>query len=767
MKEKFERPAFSWILALLLPVFAVFPALFQPIEEHAYDAAVSHVYRGVVFSAARSEGQFYPRWAQGINAGLGGPLFSFYSPMAYFLMDALHSTGLAHPVAWRVSVALALVAASAGAFGLGLALFKRADIALVGAACFTYTHYLLQEFFERGSTQGMAVALIPCAFWSLLLLAKRPSGLGLLWASLCWAIMTLFHTGTTLIVLPALGVFLVYLAIRSGVQRLRAPLLALLAGSLLTAFHIIPAVLELQYVQIENVTRAGYARPAENPLRLAELLSLPPVFDTRLGTNAMGQRIGPLHALALLLGPALALALYRSGRIPQAILAGGFTALGLAILWLMSEAGTPVWRAVAALDLLQFRWRLLSDFGLVAAVIVGSGLELALPPLRRVLVIALTAVFIGLQLPSLYPQLLHHYARLPRAPTVADAQAFALSAGLPGLTTFDEFLPRWRTLPFTQEEAQKVTESPFANLPPGGRILRVDREAARLRIELESALPFRASVHVLYFPGWAGYVDGQRQMLAPAPQTGYLSLDVPGGTHLLELRYEGTPIQHTGAVLSGLTALALIAAAILYPFREPAAKAEFRSAPVYLEPYWWLPAGLLLLAVLKVVWIDPHTTLFRRSSTCQSVHGAGVHTEVLFGENIRLCGYRLGDTVFAEGDKLRVVFYWEARQPASESLNTFVHLLGQTAHLERAPLAGSLNKETPGGFPVRVWEAGKLYEDVYEFEIGTPPPGEYQLEIGWWEPATGLRLMPAITKPSPQLSVSLYESLLLRGLVIR
>src|SRR5262245_26678506 len=173
------RPAYSWLLALLIPAFAVQVALTNPIEEHAYDAAAFHVYRAVVFSDALRDGELYPRWVMPINGGLGGPLFSFYSPLSYYIMDALNHAGLPHSIAWRVLVALALIAGSAGMFALGLALFKRADVALVAAACFIYAPYLLRDFFERGAPQGAAIALYPWLLWALFRLSERVTGLRL------------------------------------------------------------------------------------------------------------------------------------------------------------------------------------------------------------------------------------------------------------------------------------------------------------------------------------------------------------------------------------------------------------------------------------------------------------------------------------------------------------------------------------------------------------------------------------------------------------
>ena len=134
-----HRRAFSWLLALLLPAFAVTLALVYPIEETAYDAAAIHMPRSVIFSAARTDGWLIPRWTPELNAGLGSPVFSFYSPLPYLGMDLLNRLGMPHQIGWRMLNALALVMAATGAFGLGLALFKRADAALAGAAAFVCT----------------------------------------------------------------------------------------------------------------------------------------------------------------------------------------------------------------------------------------------------------------------------------------------------------------------------------------------------------------------------------------------------------------------------------------------------------------------------------------------------------------------------------------------------------------------------------------------------------------------------------------------------
>jgi len=756
---------YSWSLALALTLFAAYPALAYPIEEYAHDAATIHVYRGVVFSAARADGCLYPRWVDPINGGLGGPLFSFYPPLLYFAMDSLKSLGVPHTLAWRVIVAVSLLAASSGTFTLALALFKRADIALACSVCFTYSPNLLQNLFDRGSPQGMAFALVPWLLWTLLRLARHPCGRRFGLVSLCWAIIILLHTVTALLLLPIAGVFLLYLALRHNLRNSAVCLLALVVGLLLTSFYVVPFLAECQYVQLENTTMSSYTQPVSNPLPLARVVSLPRVFDTGLGNNSMGIGVGILQTLTLALGLLLPLVQWRRRPLADLVLSVGIAALGLATIWLQTQAGTPVWAAIPALAILQFRWRLLGGVGLAAALLLGYLLEFQQGKTRSVLVVALILTCLGLQLPSLYPTLQHRYNQLSLPPTVEDAKAAALRLNLPGLTAFNELLPRWRTMAFTEEEATRVATMPLSGLPDGARIIDWKRRNGQVQVSLATPAPFRAAMHVLYFPGWAGYVDGEKRPLMPMTTTGYILVDVPAGSHTVTLKYEGTPVQHAAGLLSAITAICLVIVACLW--RQ--GSADQVSEPLCVRPRWWLLVGLLSLVGLKSWWIDPHTTLFRLSSKCEAIAGITAQTDVWFGQSVQLCGYNISKTQLTPGSLASVTLYWRISHAVSEPVDSFVHLLGTTFNPATGnPLWGQQDKQRPGGHSLPEWVPGKLYRDTYEFRVDPQTPsGEYQLEIGLWQRSTGERLPPEIRRPCDHLSVSHLDSLLLSGITVR
>ncbi len=759
-----QGKAFGWLLVIVLPAFVVYPALLYPIEEHSYDAATFHIYRGVLFSAARAEGVAYPRWVQPINLGLGGPLFSFYSPLTYFGMDGLHALGVSHPVAWRVLVAVALLVASTGAFALVLSLTRDAWGAIAGAALYVYSFPLLREFLERGSPEGFAYALYPWVLYSLVRFLERPGGFGLAFASFALAAAILTHNLSAFLLIPLLAVVAVLFVPRLGWRVLAATALVLLCGLVLAGVFTLPFAAEARYVKLANAITVDYTRIAENPTPLRELLALPHAYDVGLGNNQIGDHLGPVLSLVLVAGLLGAPVLWIRRRRWEMWIVVAFALCSLTVVWLLTASASPVWKGIPLLGFVQARTRLLGlcivSLAVVAGVLVS---QLARAP-RSLLAAALVVSSLLLAFPVLYPDLQYRYAVFEQEPTVEDARAFVASENI-SLTAFNEFVPIWRHLPFTASEAHEVQANLIANLPEGGRLLHQEYGVTWVRARFESPVVFDATLRILYFPGLKAHVDDQARSLEPVEGTGYALLrGMPEGNHTVELRYVGTAWQRLGAVASVVSALLLCLGAVLWRDRGGSARPA-----TYPALSGWLIATVVLLVGFKALYLDRHTTLFRNSSECSSVQGATVTTAVRFGSNLRLCAVDLPRQAFRPGETLRVTLYWQAERVESEPTNSFVHLLGEQFNPRTGnPLWGQQDKQQPGTHPVTRWVPGKIYRDSYEFDIdpGTPP-GEYQLEIGWVEPSTGQRLEPEMLQQTEGLSVSHLDSLLISGLVVR
>ncbi|MBN1563854.1 MAG: hypothetical protein JXA10_08440 [Anaerolineae bacterium] len=886
-----KSPFLVWLLAVIVPVFAIGPALTMSLEEAAIDTAVYHTYRTVIFAEAQQDmgGLALPRWTQAVNGNLGGPLFAYTPGLMYYLMAGFHTLGVDFALTWRTTTAALLIAASLGMTGLGLALFRRADAALVGAAMYVYAPLFLRDFFDRGTPQAVGMALVPWVLWALIGFMRYPAGWRFAFLALSWGLLLFAHNLTAVIFAPVIGVFLVIAwlypqwygqtarnpyaqpfprtqtspphprsACGEGESRPSLPagrdlgwgrlfprhligaVLALVAGSLLAAFYILPIAAELQYVQIDNPEQTSYADPAANPSALSDLWALPPVLDTGVENDSMGESVGPLRLIAPLIGLGLAVWFWRLRRQPAAILIAFLSAWSLLMIALQTESATFVWETITALDIMQFRFRLLNVVGFSAAVIAGYVFSdflrwehtLVLPYTnwlrwRGVLAGGLIAVLIVMQLPSLYPELRHQQRALARDMTSADVVRITTQTGTASLTSFDEFVPQWRHMPFTFAEAQRAAASPIANLPDDAVLMQVTRSNGHWSLHLDTPQAFTAAFYLLYYPGWAARIDGAKAPIGPATDnSGYLLLDVPAGAHTITLDYVGTTAQHIGDWITILTALGLVLVAALWrsktvqradykksanphpqPFPRKQGKEEYHaplssSLPAGRDLGWGQPistearpvthfasgarvlviAGLVLaLAGLKTWWIDPHTTLFRHTSTCASIHGIDHYPQVVFsaspaanieqvsGDQFILCGYDPPPTSLAPGDTFTVTLYWQTPATPQTVLSNFAHLVGENFNPQTGnPIWSQQDNQLPAGHLTTDWLPDVLYRDTFKLTIpDQTPPGSYQLEIGWYTRQDGQRWPPTII-PVPDVPVTLsdWDSLILATITV-
>ncbi len=106
------------------------------------------------------------------------------------------------------------------------------------------------------------------------------------------------------------------------------------------------------------------------------------------------------------------------------------------------------------------------------------------------------------------------------------------------------------------------------------------------------------------------------------------------------------------------------------------------------------------------------------------------------GEPVSLLGYDLFTEPLTGGARLRITLYWQARQAMEKSYTVFVHLLGPDGAL----VAQNDSLPVGGAIPTNDWSVGEVVADQHFLEFPTPPPGQYKLVIGLYNPATGERL---------------------------
>jgi 4-amino-4-deoxy-L-arabinose transferase-like glycosyltransferase len=109
-------------------------------------------------------------------------------------------------------------------------------------------------------------------------------------------------------------------------------------------------------------------------------------------------------------------------------------------------------------------------------------------------------------------------------------------------------------------------------------------------------------------------------------------------------------------------------------------------------------------------------------------------------DSIAFLGFDLSSDEIQAGTPISLTLYWQPVAPVDKPYTVFVHLLGPDGQV----WAQQDNPPGKGALPTSGWLPGEYVADSYQLVV-TPetPAGEYRLEVGMYDPATGERLPTA------------------------
>lgn len=792
MKLRYELQ--WWWLFVIFAASAVVTALAYNIAVVAYDAAAEHVFRGVIYSQAVSDGVLFPRWVQFLHWGLGSPIFTFQGPLPYAVMDLLFRLGIPHPIGWRIMVAVGFLAAFLGTFLLVYEITRRRWPAFLAAVAYLYAPYVLRNALERGSNEAFSMFLYPWVLWSLIWLAQRPGAGRFILAAVLWSLCIIGHVLAPLILAPFALLTAVLLLWRG---RTFAPLLALLVGGLLTAAVWAPMTSEQGWVHVERNFGTAEGNPLVNSLPLDRLLALPAIYDVARDNNQTGVRVGLLQTVLLALGIPGTMIAWRRGRRQLALALGLTTGVGLLLFWMFTSISDPVWHLLEPIFMrLQYRTRLMGVQALAVAVVTGLLVALLRP--RRQSVVALLVAFIltAAALPSIYVNLQHHYQTFGNRVSQEEIRAAEIAYGGLAFTAFGEFTPRWRTAPFDDALLNKLgpdfdpQKKPLADPPESVEVRSARVLSSAWDLDIAASRAQTITLYAHYYPRWQATLDDQSIPIGYQKGTGLIQVQIPTGEHHLSLRYASTSADRIGMLVSALTAFGLLllgaitlwrqrSPAVTSPSQQPADRLVRDPVPVTRPdgekaPRISLLIALTALIVFKFAIVDTATPWLRCVSTDKQICGAQATVDVPFEGGPRLRGYAVHSGVVRPGDEIRVDLFWQGAPEAVSVLHSFVHIRNSQPGGPNNPRtaneiwAQGVNYAPGlGGILTNQFMPDKLYLD--EFRVALPedmPAGEYFLEVGFFNPETGEQLDPLAEAVQPPLKI-LWRSILLPSVVVK
>ncbi len=136
---------------------------------------------------------------------------------------------------------------------------------------------------------------------------------------------------------------------------------------------------------------------------------------------------------------------------------------------------------------------------------------------------------------------------------------FELSGVALGTTSTGDFLPKpvgiepGPNVALIDSYSTTVDKFDHATLPDDARAEVEAHSAIYDRFHIDSPAAFQARVLTFLFPGWHAFLDGREVSIAPQDQSGLMLIQIPAGSHTLEVSLQLTTPQLIGTIISVVT----------------------------------------------------------------------------------------------------------------------------------------------------------------------------------------------------------------------
>jgi hypothetical protein len=520
---------------------------------HDTTAHLTYLY---LFDAALAQGQFPVRWIEWIRAGHSQPLFSFYQPGFYYAVQLVHAV----VPSLLLSAKLTLIAAWWAGGALVYVQLRSLGVwpAVLGALVFVRNPYLILDVFVRAAfPEFLALTCAPAVLWSLdRTLRSSASGWALVLA-VSSAAMLLLHLPTVLMFLP---VFATYTAVMWISGRCRGRSVAKVAvavglGLGMACFYVAPALLELQFTKMRELTSAyfDYRQHFVEPWQW---------FSVRWGyggsesgpSDGMSFQVGIVQWLAIGGGLGAAAIAMRSGRRDAGMRLVYWLAVALAALLMTSAISAVIWNAVPALAFIQFPWRFLTVVSLTGGIVAALALSSVRSPFVQAIVVICAATGLVWQTQDLVKP--SHY--LPRASMYIDNPGWRLSRDAEALAFIEPgYYPSTVTrLPAASMERWEITGGE-------GEVTPVRVRDDRLALRIRSGRGVELTIRSHGFPGWRVSIDGRPAEWSYERELGFIVVDVPPGTHAIDAIFGDTAVRAWANGISLVSVLSCGAAVVM------------------------------------------------------------------------------------------------------------------------------------------------------------------------------------------------------------
>jgi hypothetical protein len=555
------KRALTLIVLIAMAAVAAWPLL-RPYQVAGHSAYVD-LSRAEAFHEAMRHGVLLPRWLPDFYYQYGSPIFNFYAPLSYYVVEFFRLAGASGQWALKLAYAAFWLAALLGMYVFAAEAIDP-DGAVAAAAAYGVAPYLLIDVYVRaGIAEFACFAWLPWLLWALRRTVRGVGRFGAPLAALAYAGLILTHNITAMIATPLLIAFAL-----AAADEWRSALKAggaLALGLALAAFFWAPALIEMKYVHATRSLTGGFFEFHRHFLTLADLFRRRWSFGASVpGPDGMGHMFGEA-CWAGTLGVFALAAFPRSRKtlndLSLPLFFGGAAAF---CLLMTTSASAWLWRGLPLLAFAQFPWRFLLPATLFGAAALAV-LPAATPAKFRPFVAwGLAAAAFAASLPYMQARYIFQ-DRATQAPVIVFAKDAPEAAASPQLQRPDQYLTieTIRALAVSSTARDDYLpvacdappdRAPAAPAEPGGEAVKIvsARRGWPPSVVVEADAEAAADVvfNQFYFPGWAARIDGVAAPVGVQPKTGRMLVTIGPGRHVVAVQFGDTPVRLTARLIS-------------------------------------------------------------------------------------------------------------------------------------------------------------------------------------------------------------------------
>lgn len=505
-----------WIMFFVLCLVSLLPLLDLlhvglPITHDSKD----HAARIANFYRSLQEGNIIPRWAENLNWGYGHPIMMFLYPLPSYMASAFHALGFTFVDSVKLVFGFGFIASIVSMYLFASYRFGQ-TAGILAAILYGFAPYRFVDMYVRGAI-GEHIAFI---FLPLVLLGLWQSSVVL--TAMSMAFLLLSHNAVSLMMLPIIVVFVVYVLVFEAKRKrefVMRSLSGLLLGFVLSAFFWLPAFMEGKYTLRDIVTKGEFT---------SRFVNVADFFNPLWGYGTIHE-ISKFFGVSQLLVLFFAIVLLRfMDKSKKALVAGGL--LGIVVLIvLMTNFAAPLWQVITILQKFQFPWRLLHITTFIVPLIGAVVIAQIDKKWRVSAVVILSAIAMISTIPMWH------------AKAYVSMQDSNFTGVYNGTTDTGESSPIW-SIRFMEKSAPAPIEVISGK---GVSILIGSRSSTHHSYRVSSLESTKLVENTLYFPNWEVFVDK-----TPVPiefqnpnYRGLLTFDVPQGDHAVDVVFTDTKLR--------------------------------------------------------------------------------------------------------------------------------------------------------------------------------------------------------------------------------